>query len=86
MSIFNRAVKRVFDILATGIGIIILSPILLIIALRIKTGSDGPVFFKQLNLQIAPGLPGVQDALHGFVHGYCTSVFAIILQIVLFLK
>ncbi|MBE6063499.1 MAG: sugar transferase [Clostridium butyricum] len=50
MSIFNRAVKRVFDILASGIGIIILSPILLIIALRIKTGSDGPVFFKQIRV------------------------------------
>ena len=39
-----------FDILASGIGIIILSPVLLIIALRIKTGSDGPVFFKQVRV------------------------------------
>lgn len=50
MNIFNRAIKRVFDILASGIGIIVLSPVLIIIALRIKTGSDGPVFFKQIRV------------------------------------
>ena len=50
MNIFNRTIKRLFDILASGIGIIILSPVLLIIALRIKTGSDGPVFFKQVRV------------------------------------
>lgn len=50
MNIFNRAIKRIFDILASGIGIIILSPVLIIIALRIKTGSDGPVFFKQVRV------------------------------------
>ena len=50
MNIFNRTIKRLFDILASGIGIIILSPVLLIIALRIKSGSDGPVFFKQIRV------------------------------------
>lgn len=50
MNIFNRTIKRLFDILASGIGIIILSPVLIIIALRIKTGSDGPVFFKQVRV------------------------------------
>lgn len=50
MNIFNRTIKRLFDILASGIGIIILSPVLLIIALRIKTGSDGPIFFKQVRV------------------------------------
>lgn len=50
MNIFNRGIKRMFDILASGIGIIILSPVLLIIALRIKTDSDGPVFFKQIRV------------------------------------
>lgn len=50
MNIFNRTIKRLFDILASGIGIIILSPVLLIIALRIKNGSDGPVFFKQVRV------------------------------------
>lgn len=50
MNIINRAIKRLFDILASGIGIIVLSPVLIIIALRIKTGSDGPVFFKQVRV------------------------------------
>lgn len=50
MNIVNRIIKRLFDVLASGIGIIILSPVLLIIALRIKTGSDGPVFFKQVRV------------------------------------
>ena len=50
MNIVNRIIKRLFDIVASGIGIIVLSPLLLIIALRIKTGSDGPVFFKQVRV------------------------------------
>lgn len=50
MNIVNRIIKRLFDIVASGIGIIVLSPLLLIIALRIKTGSDGPVFFKQIRV------------------------------------
>ena len=50
MNILNRIIMRLFDILASGIGIIVLSPVLLIIALRIKTGSDGPVFFKQIRV------------------------------------
>ena len=48
MNIFNRVIKRIFDIVASGLGIIVLSPILLIIALIIKKESDGPVFFKQI--------------------------------------
>lgn len=50
MNIFNRAIKRIFDITASGLGIIVLSPILLIIALMIKKESDGPVFFKQIRV------------------------------------
>lgn len=50
MNKFNRIVKRIFDITASGLGIIVLSPILLIIALMIKKESDGPVFFKQIRV------------------------------------
>ena len=50
MNIFNRVIKRIFDITASGLGIIVLSPILLIIALIIKKESDGPVFFKQIRV------------------------------------
>lgn len=40
-------IKRIFDLLVSFIGLIILSPFLLIIALLIKIDSTGPVFFKQ---------------------------------------
>lgn len=39
--------KRVFDFLASGIGLVILSPVFLFIAVWIKNDSDGPVFYKQ---------------------------------------
>ena len=42
-----RHVKRSFDFVLSGMGIVILSPLLLIIALWIKCDSKGPVFFKQ---------------------------------------
>ncbi|MBE6071935.1 MAG: sugar transferase [Clostridium butyricum] len=50
MNKFNRIIKRVFDVIASGVGIILLSPVLLIIALIIKKESDGPVFFKQVRV------------------------------------
>jgi len=40
-------VKRIIDIILSSIGLIVLIPILLIIALIIKIDSKGPVFFKQ---------------------------------------
>lgn len=47
MENLNRILKRLFDIVASFIGIILLSPFLIIIAIFIKLGSNGPVFFKQ---------------------------------------
>lgn len=43
----QRALKRIFDIVASLILIILLSPILLLIALLIKLESPGPIFFFQ---------------------------------------
>jgi len=40
------AVKRVFDTVAAAIGLVVLSPVLLLIAAAIKLDSRGPVFFK----------------------------------------
>ena len=42
--------KRLFDILASGFGLLILSPLFLIIAIWIKLDSDGPVFYKQVRV------------------------------------
>lgn len=40
-------IKRIFDIVASLGGLIILSPMLIIVAICIKLDSKGPVFFKQ---------------------------------------
>lgn len=47
LSFFKRMEKRTFDILASSIGIVILSPLFLLITLLVKTTSKGPVIFKQ---------------------------------------
>lgn len=43
----NNFLKRCMDIIGSGIGMILLSPLFFIIALAIKLNSPGPVFFKQ---------------------------------------
>lgn len=40
-------IKRLFDFCASGIGLILLSPILLLIAALIRLDSHGPIFFRQ---------------------------------------
>lgn len=40
-------VKRVLDIIISGVAIIILSPVLLLVALAIRLDSKGPILFKQ---------------------------------------
>ena len=42
--------KRLFDILVSGIGLICLSPLLLIVAIWIKLDSPGPVFYRQVRV------------------------------------
>ena len=39
--------KRLFDIVASAIGLLLLSPLFLILAVWIKCDSNGPVFYKQ---------------------------------------
>lgn len=46
----NLLLKRVFDFLLTLIGAIIISPVMLIIAILIKSSSKGPIFFVQERL------------------------------------
>ena len=43
----NLTLKRVFDIVASGIAIIILLPVWVGVSVAIKRDSKGPVFFKQ---------------------------------------
>lgn len=39
--------KRAFDIIASGLGLIVLSPLFIILAIWIKADSKGPVFYRQ---------------------------------------
>lgn len=42
-----RFVKRAFDVMASGLGIVVLSPLIAGTALAVKLSSPGPVIFKQ---------------------------------------
>lgn len=42
--------KRLFDILASGLGLIALSPLFIILAILIKLDSKGPVFYRQVRV------------------------------------
>ena len=52
LSVDQRVAKRVLDILVSGIGIIITSPIMLIIAIAVKAYDKGSVFYFQDRLTI----------------------------------
>ena len=41
-----KLLKRGFDMLASGLGLVLLSPFMLLIALGVKRSSPGPVFFR----------------------------------------
>ena len=42
--------KRLFDIVASGIGLVLLSPLFLVLAIWIKMDSKGPVFYRQVRV------------------------------------
>lgn len=44
---YRNCLKRVIDFVLSLLGIIILSPVLIVLAVIIKCTSRGPVFFKQ---------------------------------------
>ena len=44
---WGRVVKRLFDLILTTIGLIILSPIMLLLAIAVRLDSKGPIFFAQ---------------------------------------
>ena len=46
----SKLIKRSFDAIGAGLGLIVLSPILLGIALAIRRDSPGPVLFRQLRI------------------------------------
>ena len=42
--------KRIFDLVASGLGLLVLSPLLVIIAIGVKISSPGPILFKQMRV------------------------------------
>ena len=42
--------KRLFDIVSSGLGLLLLSPLFLVLAIWIKCDSPGPVFYKQVRV------------------------------------
>lgn len=47
LSILDRAIKRIFDATVAFLGLLLLSPLLLVIAAAVKLESRGPIFFRQ---------------------------------------
>ena len=42
--------KRIFDIVASGCGLLVLSPVFLVMAIWIKLDSEGRVFYRQVRV------------------------------------
>lgn len=47
MNLFERAIKRFFDIFCSFIGLVVLSPVFLIVYISLRLQNDGSVIFKQ---------------------------------------
>ena len=50
ISPFQRALKRAIDLIGSGLGLILLSPLFAAFAVWIKRDSDGPVYFRQIRV------------------------------------
>ena len=46
----SYALKRLIDIVGSGLGMVLLSPVFLAIAIAVKRSSPGPVFFSQIRV------------------------------------
>ena len=49
---YSKCIKRLIDLILSLIGLIILSPVLIIISILIKIDSKGPILFKQKRVGI----------------------------------
>jgi len=55
-------VKRIFDLIAASIGLLLLSPLLLVVSLLVRNRLGSPVLFRQ----VRPGLHGVPFKIYKF--------------------
>ena len=58
----NIIMKRAFDIISCSLGLILISPLLLLISLLVKLTSKGPVFYSQVRM----GLDGKEFKMYKF--------------------
>ena len=71
-------VKRVGDVVAATLGLVLLAPLLLLIALGVKLSSPGPVLFKQRRY----GLDGKEIVVYKFRTMTCLEDGAVVRQAV----
>ena len=69
MPAWQFSMKRIIDVFASALALLLLSPFLLIIALLVKTSSPGPVFFRQVRI----GLNGRPFHIIKFRSMYCNA-------------
>jgi lipopolysaccharide/colanic/teichoic acid biosynthesis glycosyltransferase len=50
MGLFEESVKRSVDLFLSALGLMLISPLLLLIAISIKLDSDGPVFYRGMRI------------------------------------
>ena len=58
----RHTAKRAFDIVASGLGLVLLSPVFLVLTILVRRDSPGPAFFRQERV----GLNGKRFAMHKF--------------------
>lgn len=58
----NNSIRRAVDVVVSGVGIIILSPLFVLVAIAIKLDSTGPVFYRALRV----GKDGIPFRLYKF--------------------
>src|SRR5262245_60304597 len=49
-SSYTRFGKRCFDLTASALGVVLISPVFLLAALAVKFSSRGPIFFRQIRI------------------------------------
>lgn len=59
---FDRALKRAFDFIASSLGLLLISPLMLLLSLGVKLSSKGPIFYGQKRM----GLDGQEFMMWKF--------------------
>jgi exopolysaccharide biosynthesis polyprenyl glycosylphosphotransferase len=50
LGLFDRLLKRTFDLLVAAVALLLLAPLMLAVAVAVKLGSPGPVLFRQVRI------------------------------------